>query len=266
MSQRKLPAHPNLDHLKNQARTLLRERLAADEVATSRFTAVGIRSAEPKLADALHVIANDYGFKTWPMLKLHIDLNSTDPIEALIAAIKADDAHLARQVLACSPSLKPRINEPLPNYGFDEPPVLAAVHKQNRAMLDAMLDFGANINERSRWWAGSFGVLDFANPDLSTYLISRGATVDIHSAARLGLSAHVRALLSSDSELVHARGGDGQLPLHFASTVEIATMLLDHGANIDAKDIDHESTALQYMVCAQPYRHDVAKFLVSRGA
>lgn len=266
MSLRELPERPNLDHLKNQAHGLLRERLAADPIAAGRFTTLGIESAEPKLADALHVIAREYGFDTWPALKLHIELHSTDAIEALIAAIKANDAHLVRQVLTRNPSLKTRINEPLPNYGFDEPPILSAVHKQNRDMVDALLDFGANINERSRWWAGSFGVLDFANTSLSDHLISRGATVDIHSAARLGKIELVREFLSSNPQLVHARGGDGQFPLHFAATVDIAALLLDHGADIDARDIDHESTALQYMVCFEPDRHDIVKFLVSRGA
>ncbi len=76
----------------------------------------------------------------------------------------------------------------------------------------------------------------------------------------------VRALLASDPQLVHARGGDGQLPLHFAATVEIAAILLDAGADIDARDIDHESTAAQYMASIRPHRHDVARFLVSRGA
>jgi len=45
--------------------------------------------------------------------------------------------------------------------------------------------------------------------------------------------------------LVHARGGDGQTPLHFASTVEIAEFLLAHGAAIDARDVDHEAHALR---------------------
>ena len=139
------------------------------------------------------------------------------------------------------------IDEPLPNYSFDTPAIVAAVGKQNRDMIDALLDFGANINQRTRWWAGGFGVLDSANPELAAYLISRGATVDIHAAARLNMPDRVRALLASDPQLVHARGGDGQLPLHFAATVEIAAILLDAGADIDARDIDHESTAAQYM-------------------
>ncbi|MGH9592580.1 MAG: ankyrin repeat domain-containing protein, partial [Bryobacteraceae bacterium] len=61
---------------------------------------------------------------------------------------------------------------------------------------------------------------------------------------------------------VHARGGDGQTPLHFASTIEIAEYLLAHGADIDARDIDHESTPAQYMVRD---RQQIARYLVSRG-
>jgi hypothetical protein len=64
--------------------------------------------------------------------------------------------------------------------------------------------------------------------------------VDIHAAARLGMLDRVRELIAADRESVHARGGDGQTPLHFASTVDIAAYLLDQGAEIDARDVDHE--------------------------
>jgi ankyrin repeat protein len=265
MSPRELPARPNLEHLKNQARTLLRDALASDADAQARFSDCSI-GATPKLADALHVIAREYGFETWPALKLHVELSADDPAEALSAAIKADNATLVREVLKLNPSLRSRIDETLPNYSFDTPAIVAAAQKQNREIIDALLDFGANINERSRWWAGSFGVLDSANPELATYLISRGATVDIHAAARLNMPDRVRELLATDPQLVHARGGDGQLPLHFAATIEIAEMLLEAGVELDARDIDHESTAAQYMVSIAPHRHEVARFLVSRGA
>ena len=266
MPLRELPLRPNLEHLKNQARTLLQEQLAANPQAGERFSAWGITPEKAKLADALHVIAREYGFETWPALKLHIAAGSEDPVEALTAAIKGNDAALVRSVLARHPQLKAQINEPLPNYSFDAPAIIAAVHKENRAMIDALLEAGANINERSRWWAGGYGVLDWASQDLSVYLISRGAFVDIHAAARLGMIDRVRELLAADPQLVNARGGDGQLPLHYASNVEIATLLLEHGAAIDARDIDHESTAAQYMVCSWPARHDVARLLIARGA
>jgi len=273
MSPRELPSRPNLEHLRNQARTLLRERLAADESATLRFSAIGLTAPKPKLSDALHVIAREYGFNTWPELKLRIAVGSVDPAQALAAAIKASNASLVREVLARHPELKSTLDEPSRHFDFDAPPILAAVHTENREVIDALLDAGADINARSRWWAGGFGVLDTANPQLASYLITRGATVDIHAAARLGMIERVRKLLAADAALVHARGGDGQLPLHFAATVEIAALLLEHGADIDARDIDHESTAAQYMASSRyymdsqaTYRHDVARFLISRGA
>jgi ankyrin repeat protein len=266
MSLRELPARPNLEHLKKQARTLLRQRLALDAAAGERFAAFGVMSAKPQFADALHVIAREHGFETWPALKLRIEASSEDPVEALTAAVKANSASAVRDVLARYPSLRSRINEPLPNYGFDAPAIFAAVNHGNREMVDVLLEAGANINERTRWWAGSFGVLDSASTELAPYLISRGATIDIHAAARLGMIDRVRELLAADPQLAHARGGDGQLPLHFASTVEIASLLLDSGAEIDARDIDHESTAVQYMVSIRPHRHEVAKYLIARGA
>jgi ankyrin repeat protein len=72
----------------------------------------------------------------------------------------------------------------------------------------------------------------------------------------------VRELIASDAELVHARGGDGQTPLHFASTVDIAAFLLDQGAEIDARDVDHESTPAQYMI---DDRQEVMRCLIQRG-
>jgi ankyrin repeat protein len=68
--------------------------------------------------------------------------------------------------------------------------------------------------------------------------------------------------VSADPDLVHARGGDGQTPLHFASTIEIASFLLERGADLDARDLDHESTPAQWMIKERP---DVARFLVQRG-
>ena len=85
MSLRELPARPNLEHLKKQARMMLRDFRAADAKAIARFAAVGV-TANPKLADALHVIAREYGFDTWPALKVHIEIASEDPVAALITA------------------------------------------------------------------------------------------------------------------------------------------------------------------------------------
>ena len=174
-----------------------------------------------------------------------------------MAAFHADDAAGMRAALSRYPALRAAINEPI--GPFDAPVIIYA---KSREMLDALLDAGADINGRSTWWAGSFGLLDLAAPDVAAYAITRGATLDAHSAARLGFVDALRSMLAADPQVVHARGGDGQTPLHFASTVEIADLLLDAGADIDALDVDHESTPAQYMV---GQRQAVARHLVAKG-
>jgi ankyrin repeat protein len=129
-------------------------------------------------------------------------------------------------------------------------------------MLDVLLAAGADLNAKSSWWAGGFGLLHGASPELAAYAIGRGAFVDIHAAARLGMLDRVRELIALDAASVHARGGDGQTPLHFASAVDIAVLLLDRGAEIDARDVDHESTPAQYMIDT---RQEVARTLIQRG-
>ena len=267
MPVRELPARPNLEHLKKQARQLLRGILQEDASAVDRFREAQVTHAPTvRLAQAQLVIAREYGFHSWANLKIQVGTLSDDPVEALTGAIKANDAPLVRQVLARYPALKSTLNEPLPNYSFETPAIVAAVYKDNREMIDALLDAGADINARSRWWAGGFGVLDNSSQELTPYLIKRGAYVDIHAAARLGMFERVKELVEGDPALVHARGGDGPTPLHFASSVEIAGYLLDHGAEIDARDVDHESTAAQYMVGHWPRRSEVARYLIARGA
>jgi ankyrin repeat protein len=250
---RQLPENPNLEYLKKQAKALLR----------------GTRQG--KLADVQHTLANEYGFATWAKLKSHVEALGLTPAEALKAAVRDSDAPRVREVLERHPELRTRIDDPLPNYGFGQHALFAAVQRSDRATIDVLLRAGADIRKRTEWWAGGFGVLDDCDPSLVDFLIERGAVLDAHSAARLGLMPKLTELVATDPEAMHARGGDGQTPLHFASTVEIAKFLLDNGAQIDARDLDHESTPAQHMLRVQQKRHyprdrqDVARYLVSRG-
>src|SRR5687768_15462587 len=135
--------------------------------------------------------------------------------DELHAAFCANDVGALRQALNRQPELKRYINAPI--GPFDSPPICNA---HTREMLDFLLDAGADINARSQWWAGGFGLLDSASDDLAAYAITRGAFVDAHAAARLGMIDRLRELVARDPSVAHARGGDGQTPLHFARNVE----------------------------------------------
>jgi len=56
---RKLPARPNLEHLREQAKALLKT--------------LKPRNARARLADAQLTIARDHGFTSWPALTRHVD-------------------------------------------------------------------------------------------------------------------------------------------------------------------------------------------------
>ncbi|HEX4797429.1 MAG TPA: ankyrin repeat domain-containing protein [Humisphaera sp.] len=261
---RELPPRANLEFLKKQAKQLLRDARAGDASAKQALEAVrGDAAAAPKLADAQFATARDYGFASWAKLKAHVEAMTpaADPFEMLAGAIKGDDVARAAQILAEHPQLKARLNEAMPGGSFGATPLLAAVHRGNRATVDLLLDAGADVNVRSHWWAGGFGVLDDHHA-LVDHLISRGAKLNAYSAAKLGRINALRAMIDADPAAVHLRGGDGQTPLHVAADVQIAQLLIDRGADIDAKDVDHESTPAQYAVKERP---DVARLLVERG-
>jgi ankyrin repeat protein len=167
-----------------------------------------------------------------------------DPFDLLARAVKADDLDTARHTLRASTGLVARLNDPMPGGSFGATILAPAVEKQNRAMIDLLLAHGADINQRSHWWAGSLGVLDFCEPSFAPWLIDRGARVDVHAAARHGMIDRRDARVS-------------------AANTAIAGYRVEQGANVDARDVDHESTPAQWMIRD---RHEVAQFLVERGA
>jgi hypothetical protein len=57
-----LPARPSLDHLRREARDLLRAAQAGDRAAVGRIRVV---SATPTLASAQLALAREYGFVSW---------------------------------------------------------------------------------------------------------------------------------------------------------------------------------------------------------
>ncbi|HXD49783.1 MAG TPA: ankyrin repeat domain-containing protein [Gemmatimonadaceae bacterium] len=186
-----------------------------------------------------------------------------DPRTEFAAALRDERVDDARLLLLRHPNLRAGLNEPIPGGAFGAEPLLVAVQRKNREMVDLLVSAGADINGKSDWWAGGFGLLEGCDADFAPFLIERGATIYPNAAAKLAMLDALRSLIAADPAAARARGGDGQTPLHVAATVEIAQALLDAGAEIDALDVDHESTPAQYAIGD---RTEVARFLASRGA
>ena len=157
------------------------------------------------------------------------------------------------------PHVKEHVNAPMFAFGQRA----AHIAAKHAPMLEVLIAAGADLNLESEWENGPYTVLDNATEETARFLLSRGVKLTPNVAARLGWIDELRQLLAADPALVHARGGDGQQPLHEAATVAIADVLLDRGADVNARCIDHKSTGAQYALAERP---EICRRLLERGA
>ena len=185
-------------------------------------------------------------------------------LSSFLSAVEEGESEALRRLLDRERGLATVLDAPF--FAFAKPAVVHAASRGDRATLSVLLDFGADIDRLSSWEVGGFGVLHstcFDHPELAAWLVDRGATIDVHSAAGLGDVERLRAMLDAKPEDIRRRGPDGQLPLHFAANVEILDFLLERGADLDARCVDHHSTAAQWAVQRAP---ELSRHLLDRGA
>ena len=79
----------------------------------------------------------------------------------------------------------------------------------------------------------------------------------------------VRDLLAADPSLVHARDADDSTPLHHAAWkghAEVATLLLDAGADVNAQNRNEHWGGTPLHAAAHGNQKAVAEVLLARGA
>ena len=100
------------------------------------------------------------------------------------------------------------------------------------------------------------GLLPVREAVIADFLLSRGATLDVFSAAAMGLTNQLAGLLRSNPQLVNARDGFGRTPLYYAAPfqTDAMTLLLEAGADPAAR------TARRFAGGAVTYRVEPAGF------
>ncbi len=133
-----------------------------------------------------------------------------------------------------------------------------------KGLLERAVESGsaADLAELSERWASGYGVRSL-DPTLARRAVERGAQLSPHAAASLGFTDELKAMLTADPAVIDAKGCDACTPLHFARDIATAELLLTHGARIDARDEDHNSTPAQWLLGDLP---DVSRYLLTRGA
>lgn len=131
-------------------------------------------------------------------------------------------------------------------------------------LLQRALASGAaqDLNEVSKAWASGLGARK-VDTSLARRAVELGATLTPHAAAGLGFTGELAKMLAVDPTIIDAEGCDACTPLHFARDIPTAELLLAHGARIDARDEDHNSTPAQWLIGEAP---EITRYLLDRGA
>lgn len=183
--------------------------------------------------------------------------------EVFFAAVKARDLDQVRKCLEVEPELVNAFDA----SEFGGTSIHLAIHRDDKETIALLLEKGADINLKSDFAAGAWSAvqlaLSSAKDELADFLVGRGAEIGPHEAAGLGDLELLESLIDENPRCVHAAGGDGCVPLHFARTPEVADLLLSHGADLEARCEDHHSTPTEYLCTSRPA---VARHLMDLGA
>jgi ankyrin repeat protein len=227
---RPLPARPNLRHLKDQARALVKAGRAAS-ITEAQFT-----------------IARLYGFASWPKLKAHVE--SLEETGQLKHAIDRNDVERVKTMMRRNPALhraplgygkdgpltwvaECRVpwGPPTParlemarwmidngsdvHQGGDAPLMRAALNSVRIPMMELLVASGADVNAE---WHGEFPIIfapcEAVDPEALKWLLDRGADPNCGNARGRGTA------------LDYVIGTYGRSPDRLAACIDV---LLDAG-------------------------------------
>ena len=249
-----LPLRPSLEHLKNQAKALLRAAREGAPEALARFSQhlgpldppdkdpsldAAAHPRRLKLADAQHVLAREYGFANWAQLKQHVD-------EAAMAA-KSRQEQIAVLITCCLEGELARAERFLERHPeLASADIFVAATLGEEATVRAMLERDPTIVNMSG------GPLDA--PPLVYACSSRFASPDNSREPQLRAIANELLQRGADPNARWLNPAFNNCPLSALygacgvnGNVAIARLLLEAGATPDDNEslyhsVEHEST------------------------
>lgn len=227
----RLPASPDLDHLRKQAKQLLRAFRSGDGAAIARFRAMlpaaqghpaTFVAGQPyRLHDAQSVIAREHGFRSWLELKRHVDWCRSSEAERRARWLELIFSERVRER-----TLSLRMLEAEPGLALGAPWLACLIGDAGR--LAAALDADS----------------DFANRPAGPYAMPPLALV-------------------ANSQLIWE-------PAFAPGLLASARLLIGHGADVDGRWIDprYPGDPLSVLYCAAGRTHHPAmtQLLLEAGA
>jgi ankyrin repeat protein len=268
---RSLPAQPNFEQLRKQAKGLLKAYRAGDDAAVAEVDRFESQPNPAKfaLADAQRVLARAYGFRSWTKLRQHVEgVNAT----SFSAAVSAGDISTVRRLAKARPELVH-----LESDKFTGLPLHIAVLNRDVPMVRVLMELGADARQgiwphrdattaytiaRERSCDDVVAAIEQGEESRRRAASPPGAAIDsrtdqINRAILRDRCHEAIRILESDLSLVGAcnvgqpingidcrRLAQGTTPLHVAAwkhNPEMVAWLLDRGAPVDARDGDGQT-------------------------
>jgi len=140
----------------------------------------------------------------------------------------------------------------------------------HKEIAEILLAHGADINAKGYLdRTPLFEATRFGHKEAARLLVAKGAECDIISAAFLADIGRVKALLKKNPKLATLRckwSENNETALHWAAragAAEIAALLLDHGADVNASDIMGRTPLHEAAFAGRP---DAVQLLLRKGA
>ena len=255
-----LPARPNLEHLRNEAKQRL-ETLRRDEPAA-------------KLTDAQLLVARAYGFASWRQLKVSVDARTR---QRVFEAARIGDLDAVRRALDAGfhpgtlDEAGRTIHQLAKTLGHTNLELLMREHQERDDRHPDVKRAVATIQAAAAGGrADELRHLLEAHPDL---LDARGVDLAgqtaLHRAAWNDRIECVRVLLDGGADVRIRDYGDNASALHGAARwadVAIVGLLVDAGADVIGAGDDHQLGVLGWATCLGRVREDVAAYLLQAGA
>lgn len=151
---------------------------------------------------------------------------------------------------------------------YGKTPLHVAAYHGQQELAKLLLANEAPVNARDKF--GNTPLRRAAGEgdrELVNVLVSNGARLDVFSASALGMTQQLSAMLTGDGNLVGSTDGYGFTPLHVAvdkGRLKTVAMLLAAGADVNARNKSRWAVELTPLHCVKDA--EVARVLIEHGA
>ena len=255
-----LPARPNLEHLRNEAKQRLETLRRQDPSA--------------RLTDAQRLVARAYGFGSWRQLKASVDEGTR---RRIFEAARIGDVDTVRRALDAGfhpgtvDETGRTIHQIAKTLGHTNLELLMREHQERDERHDDVKRAVIAIQAAAAGGqADALCRLLEAHPELIDVRgVDHSAQTALHKAAWNDRIECVRVLLDDGADVSIRDYGDNASALHGAARradPAVVRLLVEAGADVIGAGDDHQLGVLGWATCLGRVREDVAAFLLEAGA